>query len=231
VCAFLCLCTGKGLATSWSPFKGVLPTVLDLLTEVKRKVSWRRPRPELGCRAKGKKKNLKCDKQFSFCWKTFIWEIHKFRPWNNTINIQYGISLNKCSPCIETSTTLNWGANYFNASNNLICKINKQIYSSLYLSIPYDTIATLNFLPVKKHVVKHQQHTIHLSWEITTGLQGLFAQTSSWQFITALPHFVPPLLWFCTSGSNSINGTFPPLEALTWVLTRTWFIILRIKYF
>jgi hypothetical protein len=33
-------------------------TVLDLATEVKRKVSWRQPRPELGCRAKGKKKKV-----------------------------------------------------------------------------------------------------------------------------------------------------------------------------
>jgi hypothetical protein len=33
----------------------VLPTVLDLVTEMKRKVSWRRPRLELGCRAKKKK--------------------------------------------------------------------------------------------------------------------------------------------------------------------------------
>jgi hypothetical protein len=54
VCIFLCLCTGRGLATSWSPVQEVLPTVLDLITEVKRKVSWRRPRSELGCRAKGK---------------------------------------------------------------------------------------------------------------------------------------------------------------------------------
>jgi hypothetical protein len=38
-----------------TPGPWVLPTVLDLVTEVKRKVSWRRPRPELGCRAKGKK--------------------------------------------------------------------------------------------------------------------------------------------------------------------------------
>jgi hypothetical protein len=32
-----------------------LHRVLDLVTEVKRKVSCRRPRPELGCRAKGKR--------------------------------------------------------------------------------------------------------------------------------------------------------------------------------
>jgi hypothetical protein len=54
VCVFLCLCTGTGLAMIWSPVQGVLLTVLDLVTEVKRKVSWRRPRPKLGCRAKGK---------------------------------------------------------------------------------------------------------------------------------------------------------------------------------
>jgi hypothetical protein len=56
-CVFilLCLYTSRGLATSWSPVQGVLPAVLDLVTEVKRKVSWRRPRPELDCRTKGKK--------------------------------------------------------------------------------------------------------------------------------------------------------------------------------
>jgi hypothetical protein len=37
VYVFLCLCTGRGLATSWSPIQGVLPTALDLVTEVKRK--------------------------------------------------------------------------------------------------------------------------------------------------------------------------------------------------
>jgi hypothetical protein len=58
-CVFLCLSTGRGLATSWSPVQGVLPTLLDLVTEVNRKVSWRRPRPELGCRAKGKNIILK----------------------------------------------------------------------------------------------------------------------------------------------------------------------------
>jgi hypothetical protein len=42
-------------ATSWSPVQGVQPIVLDVVTEVKQKVSWRRPRPELGCRAKGAK--------------------------------------------------------------------------------------------------------------------------------------------------------------------------------
>jgi hypothetical protein len=55
VCVYLCLRSSRGLATSWSPAQGVLPTVQDLVTEVKRKVSWRRPRPELGCRAKRKK--------------------------------------------------------------------------------------------------------------------------------------------------------------------------------
>jgi hypothetical protein len=52
---FLCLCTGRGFVTSWSPVQGVLPTVLDLVTEVKWKISWRRPRTELDCRAKGGK--------------------------------------------------------------------------------------------------------------------------------------------------------------------------------
>jgi hypothetical protein len=27
VCVFLCLCTGRDLATSWSPEQGVIPTV------------------------------------------------------------------------------------------------------------------------------------------------------------------------------------------------------------
>jgi hypothetical protein len=44
------------LATSWSPVQGVLLTVLDLVNEIKRKVSWRRPRPKIGGRAKKKKK-------------------------------------------------------------------------------------------------------------------------------------------------------------------------------
>jgi hypothetical protein len=55
VCVFLRLCTVRGLTTSWSPVQEVLPTVLDLVTEMKRKVSWRWPRAEFGCRAKGKK--------------------------------------------------------------------------------------------------------------------------------------------------------------------------------
>jgi hypothetical protein len=33
VCAFFCLCTGKGLATGLSPVQGVLPTVPDQETE------------------------------------------------------------------------------------------------------------------------------------------------------------------------------------------------------
>jgi hypothetical protein len=33
--------------------KGIIPTVLDVVTEVKLKVSWRWRKPELGCRAKG----------------------------------------------------------------------------------------------------------------------------------------------------------------------------------
>jgi hypothetical protein len=58
VCAFFfCVCVQvRGIATSWSPVQGVVPTVLQLVTEVKRKVSWRLPRPELGCRAKDKNK-------------------------------------------------------------------------------------------------------------------------------------------------------------------------------
>jgi hypothetical protein len=52
VCAFLCFCTGRGLATSCSPVQGVPPTVLDLVIDLKREVSWKLLRPELGCRAK-----------------------------------------------------------------------------------------------------------------------------------------------------------------------------------
>jgi hypothetical protein len=59
VCIFLCFCTVRGIATGWSPVQGVLSTVLDLVTGVKRKVSWRRPRSELGYRAKGKKTVVK----------------------------------------------------------------------------------------------------------------------------------------------------------------------------
>jgi hypothetical protein len=71
----MCLCTGRGLATSWLPVQGVLPTILDLVNEVKRKVSWRRPRPELGCRAKRKRKELFTywislnAKFFTYIWK------------------------------------------------------------------------------------------------------------------------------------------------------------------
>jgi hypothetical protein len=34
------------LATTWSPAQGVLPTVLDLVTEMKRKDLWRRPKAQ-----------------------------------------------------------------------------------------------------------------------------------------------------------------------------------------
>jgi hypothetical protein len=33
VCVFLCLCAGRGLVTSWSPVRGVLPSVPDQETE------------------------------------------------------------------------------------------------------------------------------------------------------------------------------------------------------
>jgi hypothetical protein len=56
MCVFLCLWTGRGLATSWSPVQGVLPIVRDLVNwsetesfmEVGQGPSW-------GCSAKGKK--------------------------------------------------------------------------------------------------------------------------------------------------------------------------------
>jgi hypothetical protein len=43
MCVFLCLWTGRDLATSWSPAQGILPTVYDSekKTEVNRRVSWR----------------------------------------------------------------------------------------------------------------------------------------------------------------------------------------------
>jgi hypothetical protein len=37
---FMLACVGRGLAMSWSLVQGVLPTVLDKETEVKREVSW-----------------------------------------------------------------------------------------------------------------------------------------------------------------------------------------------
>jgi hypothetical protein len=37
---FVLSCVGRGLAMSWSLIQGVLPTVLDKETEVKREVSW-----------------------------------------------------------------------------------------------------------------------------------------------------------------------------------------------
>jgi hypothetical protein len=55
VWVILCLCIGRGLATSWSPAQGVLPTVLR-----SRKPKWNwefhggRPRPNWGCSAKEK---------------------------------------------------------------------------------------------------------------------------------------------------------------------------------
>jgi hypothetical protein len=55
MCVFLCLWTGRGLATSWSPVQGVLPNVQDL-------VNWSEMEsfmevsqgPNVGCSAKGK---------------------------------------------------------------------------------------------------------------------------------------------------------------------------------
>jgi hypothetical protein len=48
--------TRRGLAKSWSPVQGVLLTVLDLLNEMKLKVSWRLPRPKIGLQSHRKKK-------------------------------------------------------------------------------------------------------------------------------------------------------------------------------
>jgi hypothetical protein len=57
MCVFLCLWTGRGLATSWSPVQGVLPNVQEL-------VNWSETEsfmevgqgPNVGCSAKGKNK-------------------------------------------------------------------------------------------------------------------------------------------------------------------------------
>jgi hypothetical protein len=51
---------------SRSPAQGILPTVLDLVTEVKRKVSWRRPKPKLGCTPK-RKKTAEC-----YVWHAYL---------------------------------------------------------------------------------------------------------------------------------------------------------------
>jgi hypothetical protein len=56
MCVFLCLWTGRGLATSWSPVQGVLPNIRDL-------VNWSETEsfmevdqgPNVGCSAKGRK--------------------------------------------------------------------------------------------------------------------------------------------------------------------------------
>jgi hypothetical protein len=39
-CMFVLSCVGRGLAMSWSLVEGVLPTVLDKETVVKREISW-----------------------------------------------------------------------------------------------------------------------------------------------------------------------------------------------
>jgi hypothetical protein len=46
---FVLSCLGRGLAMSWSLVQGVLSTVLDWETEVKREVSWM-PHAPLGAR-------------------------------------------------------------------------------------------------------------------------------------------------------------------------------------
>jgi hypothetical protein len=85
VCLFLCLCTGRGLATSWSPVQGVLPTLLDLVSEVKRRVSWRRLRPEMGCRPKrggrtlGKILCLKHVARYVMPWEVALWKKNPVR--------------------------------------------------------------------------------------------------------------------------------------------------------
>jgi hypothetical protein len=66
-----------GIAMSWSPIQGVLPTVLDLVTEVKWKVSWRWPRPELGCKAKGKRKGAVELEFYVLSSHKWFWSFHK----------------------------------------------------------------------------------------------------------------------------------------------------------
>jgi hypothetical protein len=61
MCVFLCLCTGRGLATSWSPAQGVLSTVYDS----EKKPKWNgefhggRPRPTGAVVPMKKKKALR----------------------------------------------------------------------------------------------------------------------------------------------------------------------------
>jgi hypothetical protein len=77
----------QSLATSWSPVQGVLPTVLDLVTEAKQKISWRRPRPELGCRAKRKRKSHSKQHLVIFIWIKDIF--NRERNISNANNINY----------------------------------------------------------------------------------------------------------------------------------------------
>jgi hypothetical protein len=78
VFVFLCLCTGRSLDTSWSSVQGVI----DLVTEVKRKVSCRWPSPKLGCRVKGKKKSFSdCSVQ---CIKFLLALVSRFSWFRNT---------------------------------------------------------------------------------------------------------------------------------------------------
>jgi hypothetical protein len=53
VCAFSVFVYRQRPCDELNTLQEVLQTVLDLVNEAKRKVSWGRPRIELGCRAKG----------------------------------------------------------------------------------------------------------------------------------------------------------------------------------
>jgi hypothetical protein len=63
---FLLSCVGRGLAMSWSLIQGVLPTVLDRETEVKREVSRMTHAPV------GAKKGIKTNKKRLILWKRWI---------------------------------------------------------------------------------------------------------------------------------------------------------------
>jgi hypothetical protein len=55
MCVFLCLCTGRVLATSWSPARGVLPNASDLVNRSEANGFMEvRQGPNWCCSAKGK---------------------------------------------------------------------------------------------------------------------------------------------------------------------------------
>jgi hypothetical protein len=63
----------RGFTTSWSPVRGVQPTVLDLVTETKRKVSWRRSRPQNGAVEPQERKIVLLVTYLSVCISVYLW--------------------------------------------------------------------------------------------------------------------------------------------------------------